>query len=339
MPRGPRLDAPGTLHHIMVRGIERRRIFESDRDREDFLARLGKVVEEGQASCFAWVLIPNHAHILLRTGPVALARMMKRLLTGYAVSFNLRRQRSGHLFQNRYRSIVCEEDAYLLELVRYIHLNAIRAGLVKDMEGLDRYRWSGHSVLMGVVSRPWQAREEVLSYFGKKEGVAKRRYRQFVFEGIRLGKRGDLSTGKESRDVGGASGGGSGRGDSRIFGSGSFVEEVLAGTERLARERVQLRRKRVDVEGVLDFIGKELGVRREEILGGGRRREISKARSAFCYVCLRRLGLTGTQLSEALRVTPAGAHLASVRGEVFVKGNGKFEKSLESYLNNLSTSP
>ena len=128
MPRGPRLDAPGTLHHIMVRGIERRRIFESDRDREDFLDRLGRVVQEGQARCFAWVLIPNHAHILLRTGPTPLPRMMRRLLTGYAVSFNLRRQRLGHLFQNRYRSIVCEEDPYLLELVRYIHLNAIRSG-------------------------------------------------------------------------------------------------------------------------------------------------------------------------------------------------------------------
>src|SRR4030042_4442690 len=113
MRRGPRLDAPGTLDHVMVRGIERRRIFENDRDREDFLKRLGKVVQEAQASCFAWVLVPNHVHILLRTGPTPLARIMRRLLTGYAVSFNLRHQRSGHLFQNRYKSIVCEEDSYL----------------------------------------------------------------------------------------------------------------------------------------------------------------------------------------------------------------------------------
>jgi len=339
MPRGPRLDAPGTLHHIMVRGIERRRIFESDRDREDFLDRLGKIVQEGQASCFAWVLIPNHAHILLRTGPVPLSKMMRRLLTGYAVSFNLRRQRSGHLFQNRYRSIVCEEDPYLLELVRYIHLNGIRAGLVKDIGGLDRYRWSGHSVLMGTVSRSWQARDEILSYFGKKEGVAKRRYRQFVLEGIGLGKRGELSTGRENKDVGKANGKGLGKVDSRILGGASFLEEVLAGAERLTQERMQLRRKRVDVERILDFIERELRVTREEIIGGGRRREISAARSAFCYVCLRRLGLTGRQLSEALRMSPAGVHLASVRGEVFVGKNTEFEKSLTNYLNNLSTSP
>ena len=328
MPRGPRLDAPATLHHVMVRGIERSRIFENDRDREDFLERLGRIIQEGEASCFAWVLIPNHAHVLLRTGPTTLAGMMRRLLTGYAVSFNLRHQRSGHLFQNRYRSIVCEENAYLLELVRYIHLNAIRAGLVKGMEGLDRFRWSGHSVLMGRESRPWQAKEEVLSYFGAREAVAKRRYRQFVFEGIGLGKRGELSTGRESRD------GGTGRGESRILGGGSFVEEVLSEAERIVRERVQLRRKGVDVEGLLEFIGKEMGVTREEILGGGRRREISQARSVFCYVCLRRVGLTGRQLSETLQISPGGVHFASVRGEAFVRENGDLEKSLKSYLNN-----
>ena len=339
MARGPRLDAPGTLHHIMVRGIERRRIFESDRDREDFVDRLEKVVKEGQASCFAWVLIPNHAHILLRTGSVPLPRMMRRLLTGYAVSFNLRHRRSGHLFQNRYRSIVCEEDAYLLELVRYIHLNVIRAGLVKEMEGLNRYRWSGHSVLMGKESRPWQAREEVLSYFGRREGVAKRRYRQFVFEGIMLGRREELGTGKLGTDMRGGRGDGPRETDSRILGRGGFVEEVLAGAERLAGEREQLRKKRVDLGEVLGFIGREFGVRREEILGGGRRREISTARSVFCYVGLKELGLMGRRLSEALGVTPAGVHLASVRGEAFVMGNGPFRKSLRNYLNNLSTSP
>jgi REP element-mobilizing transposase RayT len=147
MPRGPRLDAPGTLHHVIVRGIERRQIFRSDRDREDFLTRWAQVVKEGQASCFAWVLIPNHVHILVRTGATPLARMMRRLLTGYAVSFNLRHQRSGHLFQNRYKSVVCEEDNYLLELIRYIHLNAVRAGLVKTLGELDRHRWSGKSDL------------------------------------------------------------------------------------------------------------------------------------------------------------------------------------------------
>jgi len=187
MARQPRLDAPGSLHHVIVRGIEKRKIFEDDKDREDFLRRFGRVVIEERATCFAWSLLPNHAHILLRTGSIPLSKIMSRLLTGYAVSFNLRRGRSGHLFQNRYKSILCEEDVYLLELVRYIHLNCIRAGSVTDMEGLDRYPWSGHSVLMGNEQRSWQARGELLTYFSEKEKAARRKYRHLSLTGYLWG--------------------------------------------------------------------------------------------------------------------------------------------------------
>jgi len=267
-------------------------------------------------------------------GPYPSAPNDETIVNGVCGQLQLRHQRTGHLFQNRYKSIVCEEDVYLSELVRYIHLNAIRAGLVKDMEGLDRYRWSGHSVLMGMEQRAWQARDEVLSYFGRTEGVAQRRYRQFVFEGIGLGKREDLSTGRGKGDGEIVGRERTETGDSRILGQGVFVEEVLAGAERTARERIRLKRRRVDVEGLVDFIGKEMGVTREESLGGGRRREISEARSVLCYVCLRRLGLTGRHLSEALQMSPGGVHSASVRGEAFVRENADLEKSLTSYLNN-----
>jgi hypothetical protein len=192
---------------------------------------------------------------------------------------------------------------------------------------------------MGRESRPWQARKELLSYFGGREKIAKRRYQQFVFEGIVLGKRGELSIGKVGTDRGSGREDGSGERDSRILGRAWFVEEVLAGAERLTQKREQLRKKQIDVEGILDFIGRVFGVKREEVLGRSRRREISKARSVFCYVCLREMGLTGRRLSEVLEVTPAGVLLASMRGEAFVAGDEKFEKSLNSYLNNLRTSP
>src|SRR5512142_1383876 len=91
---------------------------------------------------------------------------MRRLLTGYAVAFNLRHGRTGHLFQNRYKSIVCEEDPYLLELVRYIHLNPLRSRVVRTLEELDMYRWSGHSVLVGRVKQEWLERQYVLNRFG-----------------------------------------------------------------------------------------------------------------------------------------------------------------------------
>ena len=123
MPRKARIDAPGALHHIIVRGIERRKIFYNDRDRDNFLERLGVVLTETSTPCFAWTLIPNHLHLLLRTGSTPIATVMRRLLTGYAVTFNGRHRRHGQLFQNRYKSILWQADLYLLELVRYIHLN------------------------------------------------------------------------------------------------------------------------------------------------------------------------------------------------------------------------
>ena len=141
MPRQARLDFPGTLHHVIVRGIERKKIVTDDEDRKTFISRLGKVASETGTVIYAWTLMTNHAHILLRSGKDGLSQYMRRVLTGYAVTYNLRHGRYGHLFQNRYKSIICDEDAYLLELVRYIHLNPIRAGVIKSMADLDHYQY------------------------------------------------------------------------------------------------------------------------------------------------------------------------------------------------------
>ena len=149
MPRIARLDTPGLLHHIMIRGIERRRIFNDDKDRENFIERLSILLPETQSQCYAWALMTNHAHLLIRSGPSGISNLMRRLLTGYAVSYNRRHKRHGQLFQNRYKSVICQEDAYLLELVRYIHLNPLRAKLVDNLEQLNDYPYSGHSALMG----------------------------------------------------------------------------------------------------------------------------------------------------------------------------------------------
>ena len=111
--------------------------------------RLGKVLSETGTKCFAWALIPNHFHLLLRTGACPLSTVMRRLLTGYAMNFNRRYRRSGQLFQNRYKSILCQEDTYLLELVRYIHLNPIRAGMVADIKALNKDPFCGHAVIVG----------------------------------------------------------------------------------------------------------------------------------------------------------------------------------------------
>ena len=143
MPRQARIDAPGALHHVMCRGIERRKIFRDNQDRRDFVERLGRVLMETTTTCLAWVLMPNHFHLLLRTGCTPIAGVMRKLLTGYAVTFNRKYKRRGHLFQNRYKSILCQEEPYLLELVRYIHLNPLRSNIVATWAKLERYEFCG----------------------------------------------------------------------------------------------------------------------------------------------------------------------------------------------------
>jgi len=160
-----------------------------------FLTALGEVCEKTGWQVHALCLMPNHFHLLLRTGNVPISTVMRRLLTGYAIWFNRSRRRHGHLFQNRFKSILCQEDSYLLELVRYIHLNPLRAGLVKTIQELDAYPYSGHGTLMGGLKKSWQETDEILKFIGSKPALARRTYKQFVEQGIEQGRRNDLAGG------------------------------------------------------------------------------------------------------------------------------------------------
>jgi len=255
----------------MDRGIERRKIFWDDKDRTAFLERFGVILEETQTQCYAWALIPNHFHILLRTGVTPLSTVMRRLMTGYAVTFNLRHRRAGHLFQNRYKSVVCEEDTYLLELTRYIHLNPLRAKLVKDLKELDKYLWTGHSVLVGKRRNPLislvsdvplinagekngkflaeKTVEDVLRYFGDSLREARTNYRRFVEKGIEQGRRPELQGGGLVRSAGGDTSVLSPKdkenrelSDQRVLGSGGFVGAVLQESERLLEKKYKPKR-------------------------------------------------------------------------------------------------
>ena len=168
MPRSARLDAPGVLHHIIIRGMNDRMIFADDSDRDNLLERLAVLLPENLTAFYAWAFLPDHVHLLIRRGPEGMSRLMQRLLTGYARSFNRRHRRKGALFQNRFESFVCHEDVYFKELVRYIHLNPIRRKRVKNVEALNTFSYSGHAALMGNQARPWQDTRFVLSAFGKR---------------------------------------------------------------------------------------------------------------------------------------------------------------------------
>ncbi len=326
MPRKARIDAPGALHHIIVRGIERRRIFSDDQDRDNFIERLGDIVTETETYCFAWALIPNHAHILLRSGQTPLATVMRRLLTGYAVSYNRRHRRHGHLFQNRYKSILCQEDNYLLELVRYIHLNPLRAKIVKSLKDSDKYPYSGHSALTGKIQREFQDTVYVLRLFGEKVPAARKAYRTYVEKGIAQGRRPELVGGGLIRSAGGWSlvkamrrAQDHMKSDERILGDGEFTQLVLDEARERLEERYRLQAQGYDLDKVTIRVSSELGINPEQVWAQGKHPLTVKARSLLCYWAVRKLGFSATELSKKLGVSQPSVSISVKRGEKIAK--------------------
>lgn len=323
MPRQPRLDAPGTLHHVMGRGIERTKIFRTDADRTDFVNRLATLCQQGHLGVYAWALMPNHFHLLLRTGTRPLAQGMKRLLTGYVVNFNRRHKRYGHLFQNRYKSILCEEDPYLLELTRYIHLNPLRGGLVQGLRDLRNYPWTGHAALLGVVARAWQDTATVLAAFGPRRHQAAQRYEDFVREGMGQGRRPDLVGGGLLRSLGGWAQvlalrrkGSPVAADARILGSGEFVERLLREAASREKETLRLARKVID----LATLGRRLvateGIPEGALRSGVRTREVVRVRRLFCQLAVRGMGYSGAEVARFLGVTTSAVNRLAVSEEL-----------------------
>lgn len=235
---------------------------------------------------------------------------MRRLLTGYAVVFNLRHHRSGHLFQNRYKSIVCQEDSYLLELVRYIHLNPLRAGLVDTLEALDSYAWCGHGVIMGKVRRDGQQADEVLQMFAQTIQSARLKYRSFVQDGIALGKRSDLTGGGLRRsqqendpdDVEAY--------DERILGGGAFVEQILKYVEPTGMHATT-----TSLNELVCLVSRIFGVDSRALLSGSKLKELADARAAVCFVAIRKLGISGVLVAKMLTISRSGVVVAARRGE------------------------
>jgi putative transposase len=321
MPRGPRLDAPGVLHHIMVRGLDRQAIFRDDQDRDDFVGRLARLVEAGAWSVYAWALLPNHAHLLARTTQRPLARTMRSLLTGYAGAFNRRHKRSGHLFQNRYRSIVVEEESYFLELVRYLHLNPLRAGVVPNMRTLADYPYCGHGPLVGKREIPWQNTTAVLQRFAPQVSRARAHYRAFVADGVPLGRRPELMGGGLVRSAGGWTAVATLRrgregyaGDERILGDSEFVETVREEIERAETARARGQWHTVTATDLIARLAAAEGISVERLLGSSRARILSRVRQGIAYLWIEELGRSGRALARDLHLRPESIYYAARQG-------------------------
>jgi REP element-mobilizing transposase RayT len=315
----------------MARGIEGRNIFENDSDRTAFIDRFGEVVEETGVVVYAWSLLTNHFHMLLRTGRVPLSGVMRKVLTGYAGYFNRVHRRVGHLFQNRYKSILVDEELYLLELVRYIHLNPLRAGLVVGMEGLDRYFWTGHAVLLGKRKVSWQEIEDVLGRFGNRVGKAREAYRKFIEEGVSLGRRPELVGGgllRSMKFLGAGPRLGRGRErwsyDERVLGDSGFVEEVIRDCEKKEAEKEKLRRKYKErgFEEIVGYVIRKTGLTEAEVLGGGRRRDIVEAREIIGFILVRYFGMMMSEVGRKLGVSKQSVLRGLEKGEELMVEKG-----------------
>ncbi len=325
MPRAARLDAAGLLQHVIVRGIEKRDIFLNEKDRQLFLERFSRLLKETRTDCFAWALMSNHFHLLLRPTQNKLATFMRRLLTWYAVTFNRRHKRVGHLFQNRYKSIVCEEEPYLLELVRYIHLNPIRAGLAKDLAELNHYKWSGHSVLMGKRVFAGQERKEVLANFGRREREARNNYLEFMKEGVSTGRRDDLVGGGKRRSLEANISGSDEAFDERILGSGEFVQRIGKESELSIRPQ-----GRMSLAKLVGFVAREFGIREGDLKQRNREKRLADARGAICYLAVREMGYNGEKVAGIMNISRSGVSVAARRGEAVVRASKSLLNLCES---------
>ncbi|MCF6178430.1 MAG: transposase [Geopsychrobacter sp.] len=262
MARKPRIHYPGAVYHVMLRGNGGADVFFADADRYRFFLLLQQGIERFGFRVHAYCLMSNHIHLALQVGKIPLSRIMQNLSFRYTQWINWRTKRHGHLFQGRYKAVLVEEDEYLLQLVAYLHLNPLRAGMV---ESPADYRWSGHRAYMGQEQIPWLSCDAVLSRFAKKIKPARRLFTEFVLSQKGLGHRKEFH--------------GAGCKDARIFGEDSFLNEVLQQAEEVPLQRSDLGETLKLVSG---YFNRDVG----ELRLPGQSQNLSKLRAFAAWAVL-----------------------------------------------------
>jgi REP element-mobilizing transposase RayT len=297
----------------MVRGIERRRIFLGDVDRRDFVERLDRLLLEEQWRCFAWALMPNHVHLVLQGAHGGLSRLMARLNTGYARSFNLRHTRVGYLFQNRFKSRLVKDDRDLMGLVLYVHRNPLAAGLVDSLAELERDPWCGYGALLGV--RPARSFESVpaaLALFAEHSEEARRRIRARMidptpsFDDRADDSHGDVSHARTRPAPAAANASDRAR---SVAPSGKTRRIEIWADQDAAEQLHSLARE----------VSRWLGVPVAEICSATVRRGPARARAAIAYLAVMELGIPGRVTAEVLGISPSAVSHALRRGKAITE--------------------
>lgn len=278
MARKPRVHFPGALYHVMARGNQGQAIFTDDADRRRYLDLLQESQRRYNYRLYAYVLMGNHVHHLIEVGQTPLARVMQNILFRYTRYWNAKYKKIGHLFQGRYRAILCDKNNYLLELIRYLHLNPVRSKLVQDP---DRYRWSSHTAYLAGTGTKWLAVEEVLALFAKSLAQAVSAYQRFVRDGLNLGHRDDLYEVVEQT----------------YLGDEQFVEKV--------EERVSDHEPTSPViltwAEIVGAVCKYFGFSPAVVLQRGRGRKNAKAKRVMAWIAREVGGFTNQETAKFLR--------------------------------------
>lgn len=334
MPRVGRLHIPGGYYHVISRGLERRFIFETDVDKNDFLVRLGKGLSRTNTRCLAWALMSNHFHLLIQVSDVPLARLMASVLSGYANCYNRRHTRCGYVYQNRYKSILIEADSYFKELVRYIHLNPVRAGMVDGLAELDSYAWTGHAGMLGKHLQGWHSTHETLQFFGDSPGRARRAYIRFL--GEVESKHDSLNGGGLIRSHGGWQGLARLRrehsiciGDERILGSTGFVESALRQDDLSTDLQTTLLQRGWDSNKLAQWVCARTDVSLDHLTSKARGGNLAEAKSILCYLGSSELGLRSRELADFLSISQPSVSAWVRKGEALCKTKGISLSSIE----------
>jgi len=271
MARKPRIHLPGGFYHVMLRGNAGQDIFFTDEDRYHLYLLIQEGVERFGHRVHAFCCMSNHIHLAIQVADTPLSQIMQNLSCRYTRWINKQQQRTGHLFQGRYKAILVDADSYLLELIRYIHLNPLRAGIVEDVAG---YRWSSHRTYVGKEALPWLTTEWVLGRFGKQVDEAILQYSSFIGAGAETTEM-DFQRGEK---------------DTRILGEDSFAEKVLAGQ---GEPKVS-----ISMDRCVHVVCERYGLTETELAMKNQRQKPSEARALIGWVAKQNGSIT---LSEVAR--------------------------------------
>ena len=237
--------------------------------------------------------------------------------------FNLRHQRAGHLFQKRYKSIVCNKDSYFLELVRYIHLNPMRAGIVGDLAALASYPWCGHGELLGRSAMPMIQVDEVLALFAKRHKDAQQKYESFVADRLHKHPAVKLSSGGRRASMAlDQSIAEDAMFDDRIIGGGHFIEQVLSTSSPM------LDKHPISLAELMELVATGLQIESEALRAPGKERNIARAKAIISYLAVRKLGLKGLDVAASLGYSSTAVTHAAKRGEKLLATNKAMGKML-----------